>query len=114
MNIKRPNVVFVLTDDQGYGDLGCTGNPDIQTPQIDEFYKEAVRLTDYHVAPLCAPTRGAIFTGRRPLRNGVWATCWGRSILHEGETTLAELWTALQQAENRPQASDMPDAFLFW
>lgn len=73
MNEKRPNVVFVLTDDQGYGDLGCTGNPDIQTPQIDEFYKEAVRLTDYHVAPLCAPTRGAIFTGRRPLRNGVWA-----------------------------------------
>ncbi|MFR9049577.1 MAG: sulfatase-like hydrolase/transferase, partial [[Clostridium] leptum] len=49
MNEKRPNVVFVLTDDQGYGDLGCTGNPDIQTPQIDEFYKEAVRLTDYHV-----------------------------------------------------------------
>ena len=43
MNEKRPNVVFVLTDDQGYGDLGCTGNPDIQTPQIDEFYKEAVR-----------------------------------------------------------------------
>ena len=92
MNEKRPNVVFVLTDDQGYGDLGCTGNPDIQTPQIDEFYKEAVRLTDYHVAPLCAPTRGAIFTGRRPLRNGVWATCWGRSILHEGETTLAEVF----------------------
>ncbi len=68
MNEKRPNVVFVLTDDQGYGDLGCTGNPDIQTPQIDEFYKEAVRLTDYHVAPLCAPTRGAIFTGRRPFK----------------------------------------------
>ena len=50
MNEKRPNVVFVLTDDQGYGDLGCTGNPDIQTPQIDEFYKEAVRLTDYHLS----------------------------------------------------------------
>lgn len=92
MNHRRPNVVFVLTDDQGYGDLGCTGNPYLQTPQIDQFYNDSIRLTDYHVAPLCAPTRGALFTGRRPLRNGVWATCWGRSILHENETTLAEVF----------------------
>ena len=60
MNEKRPNVVFVLTDDQGYGDLGCTGNPDIQTPQIDEFYKEAVRLTDYHVCLLYTSCRRAV------------------------------------------------------
>ncbi len=92
MQPKKPNVIFVLTDDQGYGDLGATGNPHIHTPHIDGFYQDAVRFTDYHVAPLCAPTRGALFTGRRPLRNGVWATCWGRSILHEGETTLAEVF----------------------
>ncbi len=92
MKSNHPNVVFVLTDDQGYGDLGCTGNPYIRTPQIDQFYNDSIRFTDYHVAPLCAPTRGAIFTGRRPLRNGVWATCWGRSILHENETTLAEIF----------------------
>lgn len=92
MSCKRPNVVFVLTDDQGYGDLGCTGNPYIHTPQIDAFYGDAVRMTDYHVAPLCAPTRGALFSGHRPLRNGVWATCWGRSILHENETTIAEVF----------------------
>lgn len=92
MRKKQPNVVFVLTDDQGYGDLGCTGNQWIHTPEIDHFYRESVRFTDYHVAPLCAPSRGAIFTGRRPLRNGVWATCWGRSILHEGETTMAEVF----------------------
>ena len=56
------------------------------------FTKKQCVLTDYHIAPLCAPTRGAIFTGRRPLRNRVWATCWGRFILHEGETTLAEVF----------------------
>ena len=93
MSGKKPNVIFVLTDDQGYGDLGCTGNPDIRTPEIDRFYADSVRLTDYHVAPLCAPTRGALFTGRRPFRNGVWATCWGRSILHKDETTLADLFS---------------------
>lgn len=68
MNEKRPNVVFVLTDDQGYGDLGCTGNPDIQTPQIDEFYKEAVRLTDYHVAPLCRAYKRCDFYGPKTLK----------------------------------------------
>lgn len=92
MRSNHPNVIMVLTDDQGYGDLGCTGNCEICTPNIDCFYEDAVRFTDYHVAPLCAPTRGALFTGRRPLRNGVWATCWGRSILHENETTLAEIF----------------------
>lgn len=56
------------------------------------FTKKQCVLTDYHIAPLCAPTRGAIFTGRRPLRNRVWATCWGRFILHEGETALAEVF----------------------
>lgn len=84
------NVVLVVTDDQGYGDLGCTGNPWINTPNIDAFYEEAVRCTDFHVSPVCAPTRGALMTGRNPLKNGVWATCWGRSILHREETTMAE------------------------
>ncbi|MCL2814134.1 MAG: arylsulfatase [Oscillospiraceae bacterium] len=91
---KRPNIVFVLTDDQGYPDLGCTGNPYIQTPNIDEFHKESARLNDFHVAPLCAPTRGALLTGRRPTRNGVWATCWGRSLLSAGELTLSEVLQA--------------------
>lgn len=90
--IKRPNVVLVITDDQGYGELGCNGNPYIKTPNIDRFSGEAAVFDDFHVAPLCAPTRGALLTGNRPLRNGVWATCWGRSILHADEVTLAELF----------------------
>ncbi|RMD85220.1 MAG: Cerebroside-sulfatase, partial [Lentisphaerae bacterium] len=87
---KRPNVILVLTDDQGYGDLGCCGNPWIQTPNIDRFARESVRCHDFHVSPLCTPTRGAIMSGRRPIRNGAWATAWGRSLLNLGELTLAE------------------------
>jgi len=88
----RPNVVLVITDDQGYGDLGCTGNPWIQTPNIDGFYNEATRFTDFHVSPLCTPTRGALMTGHNPLRNGAWATCWGRSILRRDEVTMADIF----------------------
>ena len=57
---SRPNVVFVLTDDQGYGDLGCHGNDAINTPHIDRFHHDAVRLTDFHVGSTCAPTRAGI------------------------------------------------------
>ena len=88
----RPNVVLVITDDQGYPDLGCTGNPWIQTPHIDHFAAEAVRCEDFHVQPLCTPTRGAIMSGHRPATNGAWATCWGRSLLNANETTLADLF----------------------
>ncbi len=89
---RQPNVILVLTDDQGYGDLGCTGNPRIRTPHLDRFAGESVRFTDFHVHPLCTPTRGAIMTGRRPLRNGAWATMWGRSLLRRDEVTLAEVF----------------------
>jgi len=89
---NRPNVVLVMTDDQGYGDLGCTGNPWIQTPNIDAFSRQAVRCRDFHVSPLCTPTRGGIMTGRRPVRNGAWATAWGRSILRQDEMTMAEVF----------------------
>ncbi|MFP4028964.1 MAG: arylsulfatase [Candidatus Brocadiia bacterium] len=89
---QRPNLVLVITDDQGYGDLGCTGNPWISTPNIDAFYDESTRCTDFHVSPLCTPTRGAIMSGHNPLRNGAWATCWGRSILRKDEVTMADIF----------------------
>jgi arylsulfatase A-like enzyme len=92
--MNKPNVILVMTDDQGYGDLGCTGNPWIQTPNIDRFHDEAVRLKDFHVSPLCTPTRGAIMSGRRPIRNGAWATCWGRSILRKNEVTMADVFAS--------------------
>jgi len=92
--MSRPNVIFILTDDQGYADLGCTGNPWLRTPHIDALDADGVRCKDFHVQPLCTPTRGALMSGRRPAANGAWATCWGRSILHPEEVLLPEVFAA--------------------
>jgi len=91
---RRPNVVLVNTDDQGYGDLGCHGNPVIQTPNLDALHAESVRLTDFHVCPTCAPTRASLMTGRYCNRTGVWHTVMGRSILREDEVTMADVFAA--------------------
>ena len=88
----RPNVILVLTDDQGYGDLACHGNPWIKTPNLDRLYAQSLRLTEFHVSPLCTPTRGALMTGQSPLRNGAWGTTWGRSIPRAGLKTVADLF----------------------
>ncbi len=90
----RPNVIFVITDDQGYGDLACAGNPWIRTPHLDDFHRQSVRCTDLHVSPLCTPTRGALMSGHYPLRNGAWATTWGRSMLRREEVTMADVFRA--------------------
>lgn len=91
-NERPPNVIIVITDDQGYGDLGHTGNPIIKTPAIDKFSKEAVNLTNYHVGTTCAPTRAGLLTGRNCNRNGVWHTIMGASILNKEEVTLANVF----------------------
>ena len=93
MDKKKPNVVFVLTDDQGYGDLGCTGNPWLKTPHIDEFYNDSVRLTNFHVGPTCAPTRATLMTGHYANSTGVWHTVGGRSLLRENEVTIAKAFS---------------------
>ncbi|MGI9241839.1 MAG: arylsulfatase [Verrucomicrobiales bacterium] len=85
-----PNVVFVITDDQGYGDLGFTGNPVIKTPHLDKLAGESVWLDDYHVAPSCSPTRSALLTGRWTNRTGVWHTFFARAMMYEDEVTLAD------------------------
>jgi len=88
----KPNVILIITDDQGYGDFGCHGNPYIQTPNLDDFHKEAVRLTDFHVSPTCAPTRAALMTGRYTNRTGVYHTIAGWSLLRENEKTLGNMF----------------------
>ena len=88
---KRPNVVLVITDDQGYGDLSCLGNPILKTPHLDKLHADSVRLTDYHVAPTCSPTRAALITGRWTNRTGVWHTIMGRSMLRHNEVTIGKI-----------------------
>ncbi|WP_159017805.1 arylsulfatase [Algibacter sp. L3A6] len=89
---QKPNVIIVITDDQGKGDLACEGNKFVKTPNIDKFYSDAVRFTNYHVSTTCAPTRGAIMTGRHSNRVNVFHTINGRSILFEDEVTLPQIF----------------------
>jgi len=91
---KRPNVILVITDDQGYGDLACHGNPIVKSPNMDKLHAQSVRLTDYHVSPCCSPTRAALLTGRYHNRVGVWHTVMGRSQLRADETTMADVFKA--------------------
>ncbi len=83
---------MVLTDDQGYGDLSCHGNPVLQTPNLDRLHSESVRLEDFHVAPMCTPTRGQLLTGQDALRNGATFVCMGRSLLDPTLPTMADIF----------------------
>jgi arylsulfatase len=89
---EKPNVLIVMTDDQGLGDFSYTGNPVLKTPNLDAFARRSVRLTDFHVAPMCSPTRGQLLTGLASLRNGATAVTAGRTFLRPGLPTLPELF----------------------
>ncbi|MBL8830705.1 MAG: arylsulfatase [Planctomycetaceae bacterium] len=91
---SRPNVIVVLTDDQGSGDFSCHGNPVLRTPQLDRFRDSAVRFTDFHVAPMCTPTRGQLMTGVDAVRNGATSVTGGRSFIRPGIKTMPELMAA--------------------
>ncbi|MGI9472678.1 MAG: arylsulfatase [Rubripirellula sp.] len=86
---ESPNVILVVTDDQGYGDMACYGNPWLATPNLDQLYADSVRLEDYHVDPVCTPTRAALMSGRYSTRVGAWAVTEGRQLLDPDEQTLA-------------------------
>lgn len=85
-----PNVVVILSDDQGYGDLSCHGNPHLQTPRLDRMRDESVAFERFFVSPTCSPTRAAALCGRHEFRCGVSHTIMGRSLLRPGIPTLAE------------------------
>ncbi|QDU30968.1 Arylsulfatase [Anatilimnocola aggregata] len=89
---RKPNVLIVMTDDQGLGDFSFMGNPVLKTPHLDSFAKESVRLTDFHVSPMCSPTRGQLLTGLAALRNGATSVTAGRTFLRPGLPTLPELF----------------------
>ncbi len=93
-NFEKPNVIVILTDDQGYGDLSCHGNPYIKTPNMDQLHDESVRFTDFHVDPTCAPTRSALMTGKYSHHVGVWHTVSGGNHLRSTEKTMADVFKA--------------------
>jgi arylsulfatase A-like enzyme len=88
---KRPNILVIITDDQGYGDLGVHGNPKIKTPHLDRFAAESVWLKNFYVSPVCAPTRASLLTGRYNFRTGVVDTYLGRAMMHPDEATIAAI-----------------------
>ncbi|MFT5126737.1 MAG: arylsulfatase A-like enzyme [Rhodothermales bacterium] len=88
----QPNVIVLITDDQGYGDLSAHGNPVLKTPQLDRLHGESVRFTDFHVAPMCSPTRGQLMTGLDAMRNGCTAVCQGRSMMRSELPTMAHFF----------------------
>ncbi|MCK5173809.1 MAG: arylsulfatase, partial [Planctomycetes bacterium] len=86
-----PNIILIMTDDQGYGDLGVHGNTKIKTPNLDRFAKESLEMTRFYVNPLCSPTRSSLMTGRYHLRTGVLHTSRGAAKMSGNEVTIAEL-----------------------
>jgi len=88
---KRPNIIYVMTDDQGYGDIAAHGNAIIRTPNLDRLHAQSVRLTEFHASPTCSPTRAALMTGRHEFRSGVTHTLHERERLALSATTLPEL-----------------------
>ena len=88
----RPNVIVVMTDDQGYGDLSVHGNPVLRTPNLDRLASQSIRLTDFHGGPMCTPTRGQLMSGRHALANGAMNVRSGRAILRKTIPTMANFF----------------------
>lgn len=88
----HPNIILIMTDDQGYGDLGYHGNPQIKTPALDQLAAQSVRFSNFYVSPVCAPTRASLMTGRYNIRTGVFDTYSGGAMMATEEVTMAEVF----------------------
>jgi arylsulfatase len=88
---SRPNIIFILSDDSGWGEIGASGNPVIKTPNVDRLWREGMRFTNYHVAPSCAPTRAQLMTGNHEFHSGVTHTILGRNVLSIKAVTLPQV-----------------------
>ena len=122
---KRPNILFILTDDQGYGDISAHGNPILKTPNLDKLRSEGVRFTDFHVSPTCSPTRSALMTGRHEFKNGVTHTILERERLTLSATTIAQVlqtggyrtgifgkWHLGDEAEYQPNRRGFDEVYI--
>jgi len=88
---EPPNIVFILSDNQSYYEMGCHGHADLKTPNIDQLAGESVDFQNFHAPPYCSPSRAVILTGQYAMRHGIFTTIAGRSILHKDATTLPEV-----------------------
>ena len=86
----RPNIVLIMTDDQGWAQLGSHGDPLLRTPHLDRLAAESVEMTRFYVSPVRAPTRAALLTGRYNYRTGVVDTYIGRAMMEPGEVKLTQ------------------------
>ena len=127
MAARPPNVILILTDDQGWYEIGANGNHTIQTPVMDRLASEGVRLTHFYASPVCSPTRSALMTGRHYQRTGAVDTYLGRDVLHVDEVTLGQVcqkagyrtgcfgkWHLGRYMKYHPQNRGFDDYFGFW
>lgn len=123
----KPNVVLIVTDDQGWWDLGVHGNKIVETPTIDRLAAEGVRLSHYYVSPVCTPTRAALLTGRHYQRTGAFDTYMGRDTMRDEEVTIAEVlrgtgyrtglvgkWHLGRYMKYHPNNQGFDEFFGFW
>jgi arylsulfatase A-like enzyme len=89
--MNKPNVILIITDDQGYGDFGFTGNPHVKTPVLDNFAKQSIRFNNFYFCPVSSPTRAGLMIGRYSLRTGVRDTYNGGAMMASSEVTIAGL-----------------------
>jgi arylsulfatase len=121
----KPNIIFIITDDQGYGDLSCHGNPVLKTPHLDALHGRSVRFTDFQVSPTCAPTRCSLMTGRHEFKSGVSHTINERERMSLQAFTLAQLlksagyttgifgkWHLGDEAEYQPEKRGFDEVFI--
>ena len=122
---ERPNIILIITDDQGYAPIGRHGHPWLQTPHLDLLHDTSTRFTRFLVSPTCSPTRSALMTGRHPMRNGVTHTILERERLRLDATTLPQVlqtvgyrsgifgkWHLGDEPEYQPTAHGFQEAFI--
>lgn len=122
---KVPNIILILTDDQGYADISAHGSPDVATPNMDILRSQGISLEDFQVSPTCAPTRSAIMTGRHPFKNGITHTILERERMALGITTLPQVlkkggyssgifgkWHLGDEADYQPDSRGFDEVFI--
>ena len=121
----QPNIILVMTDDQGYGDISAHGSPDVFTPNMDKLKSQGISLEDFQVSPTCTPTRSAIMTGRHPFKNGITHTILERERMTLGISTLPEVlkrggytsgifgkWHLGDEKEYQPDSRGFDEVFI--